>query len=118
MTKKQADYYLHRCYRLLADPDATLRHRKFRAGTFQGIAHPKAKAMTVDFRQEALSTVIHECLHVIYGDNKRHPGSRMDANKGDCSKWVQETEEAIVYRMTERQFQNLCFRIAVFMGHK
>jgi hypothetical protein len=101
MTKTQADYYLHRCYRLLADPDTVLRHKRLK-GNLHGLAFSVVQSMTVDFRKDALSTIIHECLHIIYPDW--------------TEKCVIAAEKGIVDNMTQLQFQNLCYRIA-HMGH-
>lgn len=96
MTKSEADYYLHRCYRLLADPELTLRHRKLR-GSMQGLAYHAVNSITVDFRKEALSTILHECLHVLYPDL--------------CETKIIALERGIINEMSDRQFRNLCLRI-------
>ena len=101
MTKRQANYYLHRCYRLLADPDTVLRHKRFK-GNLQGIAFAAVQSMTVDFRKEALSTILHECLHILYGNWPE--------------KKVLAVEKGIVDHMSQTQWQNLCFKIGC-MGH-
>jgi hypothetical protein len=96
MTKRQADYYLHRCYKLLADEETTLKHRKFR-GNLHGIAYGVIQAAIVDFRKDALSTVLHELLHLLYYDWSE--------------KKIRDTEAGIVNHMTQRQWQTLCYRI-------
>jgi len=101
MTKKKADYYLHRCYKLLDDPETVLRHKKFK-GNLHGIAFAVIQSMTVDFRKDALSTIIHECLHILYPCQPE--------------KWVLKVEKGVVDNMTQLQFQNLCFKVGS-MGH-
>ena len=96
MTKKEADYYLHRCYKFLADSETVLRHRKFK-GNLHGIAFAAIQSMTVDFRKDALSTIIHECLHCMYPNFSE--------------KKTLEIEAGIVNHMSQLQFQNLCYRI-------
>ena len=102
MTKRKADYYLHRCYKLLADPETVLKHRRFK-GNLHGIAYAAFQGMIVDFRKDALSTIIHECLHVMYPDWPE--------------KKVLDHEAGIVNRMSQLQFQSLCYRIAC-MGRR
>jgi len=96
VTKSRADYYLHRCYKLLADEDTTLKHRRFK-GNLHGIAYSCIQSMCVDFRKEALSTIIHECLHLLYPTW--------------TEKKIREHETGIVNHMTQLQWQNLCYRI-------
>jgi len=96
MTKRQADYYLHRCYKLLADPETVFRHRKFK-GNLHGIAYAAIQGMIIDMRKEALSTVIHECLHLLYYNWPE--------------KKIRQYESGIVNHITQLQFQNLCYRI-------
>ena len=95
MTKRQADYYLHRCYKLLADPDTVFRHRKFK-GNLNGIAYAAIQGMIIDMRKEALTTVIHECLHLLYDWPEKK---------------IREHEAGIANHMTQLLWQNLCYRI-------
>lgn len=98
MTKAKANYLLRRCYALLADPDTLLRHRKFR-GQLHGISYATVQVMAIDFRKDALSTIIHESLHIIYPDWSET--AILDAEKG------------IVDHMSQRQFNNLMSRIVM-----
>ena len=96
MTKRQADYYLHRCYKLLADHNTIFRHKKFK-GNLHGIAYSFIQSMAVDMRKDCLSTIIHESLHILYGNW--------------TEKKVREVEAGVVNHMSQLQFQNLCYRI-------
>jgi hypothetical protein len=98
MEKAKANYLLRRCYRLLADPSTLLRHRKFR-GQLHGISYATVQVMAVDFRKDALATIIHECLHIIY------------PNWSESA--ILDSEKGIVDSMTQQQFNNLMSRIAV-----
>jgi len=71
VTKRQADYYLHRCYKLLADDETVFRHRKFR-GNLNGIAYAAIQGMIIDMRKEALSA----CTCFTIGPKKRSENTR------------------------------------------
>jgi len=96
MTKRQADYYLHRCYKLLADHNTILKHKKFK-GNLHGIAYAFIQSMCIDMRKDCLSTIIHECLHILFPTW--------------TEKKVREYESGIVNHMSQLQWQNLCYRI-------
>jgi len=95
VTKRQADYYLHRIYKLLADPDTMFRHRKFK-GNLHGIAYADIQGMIIDMRKEALTTILHEALHLLYDWPEKK---------------IREYEKGIADHMSQLQWQNLCYRI-------
>lgn len=111
MTRKKANYYLYRIYKLLQDPDAICKLRKFRKN-LAGYAVPEAKYMAIDPRSDAACTLIHESLHILYSNLPDHPGSIFDADRGQCSKWIQKTEMGIANALTLKQWRNLYFRFA------
>jgi len=96
MRKQQSNYYLRRCYRLLADPDTVLKHKKFK-GCLHGIAFAAIQGMAVDFRKDALSTIIHECLHLLYPHLPE--------------KSILQMETGIVDNISQLHFQNLCCQV-------
>lgn len=96
MTGEKASYYLRRIYGLLQHGDTVLRLRKFK-GNIEGVAIDAVQYMAVDPRRNFGSTVIHECLHILYPNW--------------CESKVLKTEEGIANTLTERQWRNLYFRL-------
>lgn len=63
MTKKQANYFLHRIYELLRSDEVDVtfeRSRVYRGST------DKFLIIFLDPNEEILPTLIHECLHMLY----------------------------------------------------
>ena len=113
MTRKKASYYLRRIYRLLDDEDAVLKLKKYAKMDIAGEAHVDEKEMIVDPRQDLAAAIVHEALHILYGNltHINHPGSIYDVDNGECSSWIRKTEEGICNALTVRQWRNLLFRI-------
>ena len=97
MTKARADYYLRRCYRLLEDPDTIVHLRKL-PQNIHGMAMGCADVMVVDPRRDVLSTIVHECFHIMF--------PAWSETK------VLKHESGVVNKMTKRQWRNLIERVA------
>lgn len=96
MTKREADRLLHRCYKLLADPDVKMKFNKLHHST-AGVAFPWSNSMVVDPAKDALATVLHECIHLLLPNAPE--------------KKVLSLERGLIKHMTHRQWKNLCLRI-------
>jgi len=104
VTRTQNYRWMQRIYKLLQDPETRVALRKFKP-TIEGIAYSELQLMYIDPRRNFLSTLIHECLHLLL------PDSPLDTNDGECSKQVLRLEEQIVNSLSDRQWKNLIFRI-------
>lgn len=104
MNKNQVGYYLRRIYRLLRDDQSPIILRKFNSIKIDGVIHAvhgKAEETTIwlNPKGEMLSTVIHECLHVLY-PKWSHPK-------------IKKYEAQIFNQLTNRQLKNLLLRLAL-----
>ena len=96
MTKRDADKLLYQCYGILRDPDAILMFKKLNHRV-AGVAYPWANSMVVDPAKDALTTVLHECIHLL--------------RPTDDERLILKLEKGLVNNMTHRQWKNLCLRI-------
>ena len=104
MTRTETYRWMQRIYKLLQDPETRVVLKKFKPN-LEGIAYSELQLMLVDPRCNFLSTLIHECLHLLL------PSAPMDASGGDCSKQIQRLETQIINSLTDRQWRNLIYRI-------
>ncbi len=65
----------------------------------QGLAHADLQQMVIDPTEQCLSTLIHECLHLLYD---RH---------GWSHKKIYDYEEQIVGHLSSRQWRGLIYRL-------
>lgn len=98
MTKREADKLLHRCYRLLRNPEYSVSLRKISPGV-SGIAVPWLNSIVVNPHKDALRTILHECIHLLSPDMS-------ETN-------VLKAEAALAKHLSARQWKNLCYRVGL-----
>lgn len=105
MTKEQANRWLYRIYRMLKVTDLKMRLNR-KLGKLFGIttiyAHGKDDAlMEIDpEKKEFMSTLVHECLHLVDWNLKEEQ--------------VGDLEVEIMDNLSDRQLMNLLKRIIIY----
>ena len=96
MTKKEANRLLQRCYRLLENPKVALGFAQLQEG-ISGEVVIACGVITIDPLKDALTTVLHECLHLLFPDASEAK--------------VLQLEREMASQLTTRQWKNRCGRI-------
>lgn len=96
---------MHRVYKILRDDEWQVRYCRMNGNValcaklgldsdgYVGTVDDERQIIYVDFREDVLSTVVHECLHIIIGD------------RYDASKKAYKAEEAEVQRLEKMMMQ-------------
>ena len=99
MDQKKANYYLYRVYRLLNSERVLIIFKKIR----KKAGETDYQTIWLNHHDDILSTLIHECLHVLY--------PTWSETK------VLQYEKQIFNKLTPRQINNLIIRLASVIEH-